>query len=78
MVDRYSEHDVEAREENGYAVVSAESNNNASSRVPTSVEFPLLTNTDDASSDLQGQLELALKEIARLKCQISTITEQSA
>lgn len=78
MVDRYSEHDVEAREENGYAVVSVESNNNASSQVPTSVEFPLLTNTDDASSDLQGQLELALKEIARLKCQISTITEQSA
>jgi hypothetical protein len=47
MVDRYSEHDVEAASEgDGYAFVSVESNNNNASgelRVPTSVEFDLTT-----------------------------------
>jgi hypothetical protein len=84
MVDRYSEHDVEAASEgDGYAFVSVESNNSNAScelRVPTSVEFdPTTTLTsNDASSDLQGQLELAKKEIARLKYQISNIAERSA
>jgi len=84
MVDRYSEHDVEAASEgDGYAFVSIESNNNNASgelRVPTSVEFDLTTalTSNDESSDLQGQLELARKEIVRLKYQISNIAERSA
>lgn len=84
MVDRYSEHDVEAASEgDGYAFVSVESNNNNASgelRVPDSVEFDLTATltSNDASSDLQGQLELARNEIARLKYQISNIAERSA
>lgn len=84
MVDRYSEHDVEAASEgDGYAFVSVESNNNNASgelRVPASVEFDLTATltSNDASSDLQGQLELARNEIARLKYQISNIAERSA
>jgi hypothetical protein len=84
MVDRYSEHDVEAASEgDGYAFVSVESNNNNASgelRVPASVEFDLTATltSNDASSDLQGQLELARNEIARLKYQISNIVERSA
>jgi hypothetical protein len=84
MVDRYSEHDVEAASEgDGYAFVSVESNNNNASgelRVPTSVEFDLTATltSNDATSDLQGQLELARNEIARLKYQISNIAERSA
>jgi hypothetical protein len=84
MVDRYSEHDVEAASEgDGYAFLSVESNNNNASgerRIPTSVEFDLTATltSNDASSDLQGQLELARMEIARLKYQISNIAEQSA
>jgi hypothetical protein len=84
MVDRYSEHDVEAASEgDGYAFLSVESNNNNASgerRIPTSVEFDLTATltSNDASSDLQGQLELARMEIARLKYQISNIAERSA
>lgn len=84
MVDRYSEHDVEAASEgDGYAFVSVESNNNNASgelRVPASVEFDLTATltSNDASSVLQGQLELARNEIARLKYQISNIAERSA
>ena len=84
MVDRYSEHDVEAASEgDGYAFVSVESNNNNASgelRVPESVEFDLTATltSNDASSVLQGQLELARNEIARLKYQISNIAERSA
>ena len=84
MVDRYSEHDVEAASEgDGYAFVSVESNNNTASgelRVPDSVEFDLTATltSNDASSVLQGQLELARNEIARLKYQISNIAERSA
>jgi hypothetical protein len=84
MVDRYSEHDVEAASEgDGYAFVSVESNNNNASgelRVPDSVEFDLTATltSNDASSVLQGQLELARNEIARLKYQISNIAERSA
>ena len=84
MVDRYSEHDVEAASEgDGYAFLSVESNNNNASgerRIPTSVEFDLTATltSNDASSDLQGQLELARMEIARLTYQISNIAERSA
>jgi len=80
MVDRYSEHDVEASEGEGYAFISSLESGKGG-RVPTSVEFDLAsttTPTNYASSDLQGQLELARKEIELLKFQISNITEQSA
>jgi hypothetical protein len=84
MVDRNSDHDVEAASKGeSYTFVSVVSNNNDSSderSVPTSVELDMTTTTKsiDASTDLQGQLELAKKEIARLKYQISNIAERSA
>ncbi len=84
MVDRNSDHDIEAASEGDrYTSVSVVSNNNDSSNersVPTTVELnlTLTMKSIDASTDLQGQLELAKKEIARLKYQISNIAERSA
>jgi hypothetical protein len=84
MVDRNSDHDVEAASEGErYTFVSVVSNNNDSSderSVPTSVELDMTTTTKsiDASTDLQGQLELAKKEIARLKYHLSNFSERLA
>lgn len=74
MVDRYSDGDNQAYEKVGYTFPAVE--DNVSSTVPTSVEFDP---TKKNSMDIQSELELARKEIAELKKQLSNITaEQKA
>ena len=74
MVDRYSEHDVETIEGDGYPFVPSDGSDKVLPLIPASVDFDSAsssTPTNDASSDLQCQLELARKEIERLKLQIA-------
>jgi hypothetical protein len=74
MVDRYSEHDVETIEGDGCAFVSSVGSDKVLPLIPASVEFDSAsssTPTNDASSDLLCQLELARKEIEQLKFQIA-------
>lgn len=67
MVDRYSDDDDNEREKVGYFVPLLE---DSSATVPTSVEFdPSKKN----SVDLQSELELARKEIAELRREISSM-----
>lgn len=73
MVDRYSgDDDNQAYEKVGYTFpVAIEDNNTTSSPVPVSVEFD---RSKRNSLDLQSELEVAQKEIAELKKQLSSIT----
>ena len=76
MVDRWWDGDeevgVDTIEGDGYAFVSSVSSEKALPLIPASVEFDSASSStsNDASSDLQCQLELARKEIERLKFQI--------
>lgn len=80
MVDRYSDDDDDGNNNNKdqpyekvvnyFPAVATEGN--VSGSVPTSVEFDT-SKKATTSSDLQSELELARKEIAELKKQLSDI-----